>query len=566
MQGACSKGPTAPALVADNSVHDVPPIFENVTAASGIHFTYRNGEEAGHFTILESFGGGIALLDFDGDGLLDVFIPGGGHFDGNKVLGHPCRLYRNLGNWKFEDVTEKVGLSISFPYSHGAAAFDYDNDGWTDLLVTGYGGVVLLHNEPDGMGGRRFVDVTKKAGLADTRWSSCAGWGDLDGDGFPEIYISRYGDWGFETNHPTNCGLRAGIRDICQPSKFKPLAHSLYHNNRNGTFTDVSALLPQAQSGHGLGVLFFDANGDGRPDIYVTNDTDNNFLYMNRGKNGELLLEEVGVRAGVAVNQRGRPDGSMGVDAGDFNRCGLPSLIVTNFEEEYPALYQNRSTKSQLKFNYATHETALAAVTTAHVSWGTAFFDYDHDGWEDLMITNGHVFQSPPNDNRRQRPILLHNEKGQFEIATNQGGGYFRDAHNARGAAFGDLDNDGKIDVVISHLNEPVVILRNVAPTQGRHWLGIELIGKQSRDVVGSRVVLEGEAGPQTRFAKGGGSYASTNDRRMIFGLGATQRVEKLTVYWSGGSPQEFANLTPDCYWRIVEGNDTAQKFEHVKR
>lgn len=202
-----------------------PPIFEDVTAKCGIDFTYRNGEEAGNFAIIESLGGGVALFDFDRDGKLDVLLVGGGRYDGKKVLGHPCHLYRNLGEWKFEDVTAKVGVAGPFQYTHGAAAFDFDNDGWIDLLLTGYNRLTLLHNEAAADGGRRFVDVTEKAGLKDNLWSSCAGWGDLDGDGYPEIYVSHYGDWGFDTNHPTDCTYDGKTRDVCQPRRFKPLRY-----------------------------------------------------------------------------------------------------------------------------------------------------------------------------------------------------------------------------------------------------------------------------------------------------------------------------------------------------
>jgi hypothetical protein len=542
-----------------------PPLFEDVTAKTGITFTYRNGEEANNFAIIESVGGGIALFDYDGDGRLDVFIPGGGHYDGKRVLGNPCKLYRNLGDWKFEDVTEKVGLGGAVQYTHGAAAFDYDNDGWPDLLLTGYNRLVLFHNEPDGKGGRHFVDVTAKAGLADAMWSTAAGWGDLDGDGYPEIYVSHYGDWGFDTNHPTDCNYDGKTRDVCQPRRFNPLPHTIYRNNRNGTFTDVSAQVLPKKLGRGLGVLFVDADGDGKPDIYVANDTDDNFLLMNRGKKGELVLEENGVLAGVARDDRGWANGSMGVDAGDFDRSGRPSIIVTNYENELPALYQNQSAPGKEQFTFATMATGLAAVTGAYVSWGTGFLDVDHRGWEDLVIVSGHAIRFPAKTDRRQKPQFLRNTEGRFRIASREAGPYFREPHNARGAAFGDLDNDGKIDVVISHLNEPVVVLRNVAPTEGRHWVGVQLVGEKNRDIVGARVALEGPAGKQARFAKGGGSFASTNDRRLVFGLGTATDVGTVTVYWPWGGSQKFTDLKPDSYWQLVEGDPTPHRVELSK-
>jgi hypothetical protein len=532
-----------------------PCPFEDATTKSGIAFTYKNGEEANNYAIIESLGGGACLFDYDGDGLLDVFLPGGGHYEGKKVLGHPCKLFRNTGNFQFEDVSAKVGLDkIHFQYSHGAAAFDYDRDGRSDLLVTGYNRLVLLRNEKAADGTVTFADVTKKAGLNDTLWSTSSAWGDLDGDGYPELYVCHYGDWGFDTNHPADCTYDGKTRDVCQPRKFKPLPHTLYKNKGDGTFTDISAEQKLRTDGRGIGVVLVDANNDGRPDVYTANDTDDNFLYVNRGARGTIALDEVGLLAGVARDDRGMQNGSMGLSAADYDRSGRASLVVTNYENELPALYQNRSDGASARFTFATLQSGLAAIGSSYVSWGTGFFDFDRDGWDDLMIVSGHAIRFPTKIDRRQRPVLARNSDGKLKPLASRGWNYFGDPHNARGAAFGDLDNDGRVDVIVSHLNEPVAVLRNVSPTENRHWIGFRLIGAKGADVVGARVVLETASGKQTKFQQGGASYASTNDPRLLFGTGADAKIAKATVYWPSGKSQDLADLQPGAYYDVPEG------------
>jgi hypothetical protein len=568
-----------------------------VTSASGVHFTYQNGEEAGHLALLEALGGGLAVLDFDGDGRLDLFIAGGGYFTGpdkKQIKGHPCKLYRNLGNFKFEDVTAQVGLDKlaggePWFYTHGVAVCDYDRDGWPDLLVTGWKRLILFHNEPvdatDPSRGRKFVDVTQKAGLPQGLWTTGAAWGDLDGDGWPDLYLCQYVNWSF-VNHPTDCTLDNKTRDICTPKRFTGLEHKLFRNRGDGTFEDVSkpaglrvartdaeyqqldwldsegrrrlrqaVTAGDAKCGKGLGVLFVDVNGDGKPDVYVANDTVENFLYINQSTPGRIRLTEQGLRAGVARDDMGNPTGSMGLDAGDFDGSGRPSLWVTNFAGEHHALYRNQCRPGRVAFLHLSASAGIAALGQQTVGWGTGFLDLYHCGREDLFLTTGDVYHHNPDLPRAQRPVLFRNQgDSRFQIISSLGGHYFKTGHVGRGAVLADFDNDGRVDLAISHLNHPVTILRNEAATAGHNWLGVELKGADHRDVVGARIFLEAGGHQQTRFAKGGGSYLSSSDRRHVFGLGQAKHVDRLRVVWPSGREQKWRGLATDRYWQLTEG------------
>jgi hypothetical protein len=557
------------------------PLFREVPAAeSGVDWSFRNGEEAMHLAILESLGGGIGLIDFDNDGLLDLFIPGGGHFaktaeelgprphQGCAILGYPCKLYRNKGGWKFEDVTDKV-LRLDGPwfFTHGSAAADYDRDGWTDLVLTGWGRLALFHNEPADPGDpagkeRVLVDVTKKAGLTTHSWSSSAGWGDLDGDGYPELYVCNYADWSWQ-KHP-QCNYDIPKKDVCPPKQFDGLPDVLFRNNQDGTFTDVSkeaGLKPGGpHQSKALGVLIVDVNGDGKPDVYVANDTVDNYLYINRSEKGKIRLEEGGVLAGVARDSHGGTNGSMGLDAGDPFGTGKPALWVTNYEGEEHGLYENDCAPKRTFFSHRTGRAGISAIGQVYVAWGTGFLDLDHHGWEDLVIADGHAIRYPSTAgvSREEKPVLLRNLGGHFHVMTDRGGEYFRKAHLARGVGVGDLDNDGKIDLVVSHMNAPVALLKNVAKTEGNHWLGVKLAREKHADIVGARVVLEAGGRKQSRFAKGGGSYASSGDRRLVFGLGPVEKVDRVTVYWPDGKVEQWKGLEPDVYHPLVQGKGKA--------
>lgn len=553
-----SNPPSGPAPAPTDELPTGPDWFVDVTARTGIASTYRNGEDAKLATILESLGGGVAAFDFDGDGRLDLAFTGGGSLDGKMIRGRPGKLYRNLGDWKFEDVTERTGFGAATDfYTHGFAVADYDRDGFPDLLVTGWNRLALLRNVPGRDGGRGFVDVSASAKLPSDRWPTAAAWADFDGDGFPDLYVCHYLDWTF-SNDPHCPGT--GERDVCAPQRFQPLQHRIYRNIGNGTFEDRTASVPLRPDGKGLGALITDLNADGRPDVYVANDASDNFLYLNRGG---FRFEEVGKLAGVATDDNGLYNGSMGVDAADYDGTGRPSVVVTNFQGEIHALYRNLDGK---RFQHASQSAGLGRIGRSFVGFGVSFADFDRDGWEDLAIANGHVLLRPTGSTHRQRSLLLRNEehegRRQFREVPGLGGEYFRLLRPGRGLAIADLDDDGWPDLVVVHQNEPAAVLRNIAGdshAKGRHWLRLKLVGKDRRDLVGTTVSLEVNGRTLTRFVKGGGSYLSTSDPRVDFGLGDATAVGKLSVKWSHGGQRTLQGLAVDQEHTIREVEPNAK-------
>ena len=521
--------------------------FKDVAPSAGLRFTYRNGEEAGHFAILESLGGGAALFDHDLDGRLDLYLPGGGEFGtGDQVLGRAPGFFANRGGWQFADVTSFAGLGPAPTYTHGAAAADYDNDGFTDVLVTGYGGLLLFHNRGDGT----FAEVAAAARLGDELWSSSAAWGDFDSDGQLDVYVAHYVDWSFE-NHPL-CPGPGGHREVCPPRQFQPLSDVLYLSNGDGTFRDHSRtaglVVDGDATGKGLGVVAADVDLDGDLDVYVGNDTVPNFLYRNLG---DARFEDASLMSGTSLSDKGVPDGSMGVDVGDFNLDGRPDIWVANYERESFALYRN---EGSCFFQHVSQSTGITAAGGLYVGWGTVLFDADRDGDEDIFSSNGHVIRHPANAPLRQKPLLFENLAGKrFVNAAPRAGDYLDSPHMGRGVAVGDLDDDGRLDLAVSHTNEPVAVLRNES-TGSNHWIGLRLIGTRSnRDAIGAIIRLHTAGGTQLRQVKGGGSYASTSDRRVHFGIGDQPRVERATIRWPSGHEQTITAPEIDRYHTIIE-------------
>ncbi len=518
--------------------------FEDVTKRSGIDFAYHTGREAEQFTLLEAVGGGMALIDFDRDGDLDLFCTGGGKISHPpfKAIGLPGALFRNEGDWRFTDVTESAGLAVAGDYSLGCAVGDFDRDGFPDLFVTCYGQSQLFRNNAKG----GFEDVTQAAGIRMSQFSSAATWADVDRDGWLDLYVVGYVDISQSPNG--FCGdTENNIRDICGPFQYHPERDRLFRNRGNGTFEEISEIAGLSTEGKGLGVLAADLNDDGWIDFYVTNDTTSNHLYL--GGPG-LRFREAGIESGTALDEFGTPEGSMGVDWGDFDGDGLGDLWVTNYELEDNSLYRNLGSAS---FEHVTLKAGLSAVCRRYVGFGTGLADFNSDGWPDLCVINGHVHYKTGKSAYRQPAFLFENQNGRrFKDVSDAAAPYFSVPHPGRGAAIGDLDNDGALDLVVVHQNEPITLLRNrKAP---KNWIRVELQGTTSApDAIGAAVSMEFQKRTLVKWVRGGAGYLSQFDTRLIFPVEG-HAAHAVTVRWLGGKTEVFRDLSLAKTNRLVEG------------
>jgi enediyne biosynthesis protein E4 len=525
------------------------PAFAEVPAsASGISWSHVNGRSAEMF-LPETTGAGCGFLDYDNDGWMDIYLVNSGACD-FYTPSPPLRnaLYRNNRDGTFTDVTEKAGV-VGGGYGQGLAVGDYDGDGFPDLYVTQYGRSILYHNNGDGT----FTDVTAKAGVAAPGWSSSAVWFDYDNDGRLDLFVCRFVDFTREKNKW--CGNReTNQRWYCIPRVYDPMPCWLFHNNGDGTFTDVSKESSIAGSlAKAWGVVAADINNDGWMDLFVANDTVANFLFANRkGK-----FEEIGLTAGVGYSAYGKARSGMGVDAADYDQDGWTDLFVANVDQEMFSLYRNNKNES---FSDAAVTTGIGSTTKNMSGWGLKFFDYDNDGNLDLLLCNGH-----PDDKIDGRvdgvkylePMLLFQNTGHgLKNVSAQSGPIFSQPLAGRGMALGDFDNDGAVDVLVAVNNGAPILLRNNA-ARSNHWLGVKLVGQKSnRDAVGARITYQAGDLKRSRVKVGGGSYLSAHDPRMVLGLGNREKIDWLEVKWPmpGGSTQRFTDLPVDRYITIVEG------------
>jgi hypothetical protein len=547
--GSIGIGLTAKPLAWASSEPRTPVTFTDVAGSAGIKFQHDNAASPEKY-LIETMGSGCGWIDYDQDGLLDFYLVNGA---ATHVYSpnHPLRsaLYRNNGDGTFTDVTGKAGVGAEGLFGMGVAVGDYDNDGFPDLFVLGYGRCILYHNNGDGT----FTDATTRAGVENSgRWASSAAWFDYDNDGRLDLVIANYVDWSPERNF--YCGDQGpGMRSYCHPDDFRGQPPTLYHNNGDGTFTDVSKSSGLGLKGNnGLGVVTFDYDNDGWQDIFIANDHMPNFLFHN---NRDGTFREVGYAAGVAVSADGLFEAGMGTDAADATGGGRMDLTVTHLDMQLARFYQNLGDQT---FDDATLRSKIGYATYHMSGFGTRFMDYDNDGARDLFIANGHVLDNIQRyhaDTRYAEPKLMfrNNGHGVFENVSDRLGADFQLPRVSRGAAVADFDNDGDLDILVNNNGQAPQLLRNDGGNSN-HWLEILLIGTRSnRDGVGARVKLSAGSLVLYDQRKGGMSYQSAQDPRLHFGLGPHSNVDAIEIVWPNGSVTKLANLKGDQIIAVKE-------------
>ncbi len=540
----------------------LPGLFTDKTLESGINFT-GVASHTSHKYLLETMGSGVAAFDFDNDGRLDLFFVNGAPLADPTIKGTIPqktlpkdwnRLYHQKTDGTFEDVTERSGLA-GVGYGMGVAVGDYDNDGFEDLYVTAYGGNHLYHNNGNGT----FTDVTQRSNVggdssSGNSWSTSAAWVDLDNDGLLDLVVLRYVHWDFDD---VWCGEhREGYRSYCHPDIFPAVAPLVYHNNGDGTFTEVSKKIGLASPGKGLGIAIADFDRDGKIDVAVANDSMTEFLYRNKG---DGTFEETGLLAEIAVDGDGRTYAGMGIDFQDFDNDGLPDLIITNLANQKYALYRNNGDGS---FTYDSYVAGLASITLLHSGWGIRMLDYDNDGFKDLLVAQGHdldtVELNYPELHYREPMLLARNMgDGTFRDVSKQSGGVFMERWVSRGMAVGDFDNDGKLDAIVTTNGGAAHLLHNETSTTN-HWLTLLLVGhKSNRDAIGSQIKVMSAGGKQYWTVSTAGSYLSSNDKRAHFGLGLDTEAEEIEIRWPSGIVQTLKHVKADRILQVDEPADT---------
>ncbi len=552
-------------ITAGGFVKTGPIIFQNIADEARLSkWRHQMGSQSSKQSILETVGSGVGLLDYDNDGWLDIYLVNGSTFgaEAGKAAAPHAALFHNNHDGTFTDVAVAARVTND-RWGFGVAVADFDNDGWPDMYVSNYGKNRLYHNNHDGT----FTDVAEKAGVTLGNWSTGATWGDYDGDGRVDLFVPGYVHYevtappiaGSSTVSLAFCQFRS-VKVMCGPRGLKGEGDHLFHNNGDGSFTDVSvkAGVNDKSGYYGLASLFIDINNDGKVDLVVADDSTPNYLYLNKA---DGTFEDDSLASGYALNEAARETASMGIASGDLFHNGLIDLFNTTFSDDYKPLYRDDGDAS---FTDVSYKMGIAEPTIPFLGWGTVFFDYDNDGWLDLLMVNGHVYpqvdQMGWGTTWKQRPLLFHNVNGKLELVPAVEGTGLAEVGVSRGLAWGDLFNDGKIDAVVNNLDGPPFLLRNVT-SSAHHWIELRLVGgpRSPRDAIGATVYLTANGFKQRADVVSGGSFASSSDPRLHFGLGGAQKIETIDIRWPSGSQQHLVPPGVDAIYSVTEGKEAVK-------